>query len=215
MGKNKRYMIYRKYSREERSEEERFVFWGWSSSRDAVLGFLRQRSHKKYKIVEIKMSEMFKIYGEDDLDEDSRLNMVTLLSAKTRKPSVLFTTQIELNETKKKIQRMFRDAASLGDVCGSDTVEVLHLFMRIKPYYASALYFIGFRPPEVDAMYDSADYHDDYSGIESIEEEIDSEHADDTSKPTLDPFRSSIVDDVSKKIIYSLESFIAILKDDM
>lgn len=180
MSKWNKYLVYRKYSQEERYDPaERLVFYGWSDSKDVVMAFLKQRTLSKYKVRKFHPDGDIRDYVGDD----SYIDRVNLKSAKSGESIILFITKRELDESEKKIDRMFRNLSSVQSA-GDRIIEVLTLFVNLTEYYMSALDFLGFNPPELESLFPSA---------------------------TLD----FVTTDVSKKIIYSLESFIRVLRDDM
>lgn len=216
MSKHSVFMVFRVYSSKERADpNERNVYYGWSHAKSVVLAFLKQRSKKKYQVQKMNRGTIERIYGEEP-DDDTAINFVPVKSATTGETVNLFMTKVELLEAEKKIQRLFAQATSL-DSAGEDIMEVLELFVNLDPYYGAALYYLGFRPRELDDLFPSADYHDDYGGSLGIEETIESVYQSPGELcPGITPAgQSSVVDDISKKIIYSLESFVKVLRDDM
>lgn len=213
MSKDHRFIVFRKYKANERPENEREVYYGWTHSKSVVLAFIKQRSEKKYKIQKIPITTIERIYGED-LDDDTMINYVELKSVESGEKVNLFITKVELNEAEKKIQRYFRDLSSLAKY--DDCMKLLELVMNLQPYYGSALFFLGFRPPEIDDLFASADPSDDYSNIDGVEEVIDECYNNPGEiYPNMSPVGPSVVEDICRKVIYSLESFIKVLKDDM
>ena len=183
MADGTKYLLYRKYSGADRYDpREQLVFYGWSNSKAVVTAFLAQRSPKKYKVRKF-CSDTMDI--EDYVGDDTFIDWMPLKSARTREDVKLFITKREKEEAEKNIQAMFRDLSSLG--YGERIVEVLTLFVNLDDYYFSALDFLGFRPPELEAMFP-------------------------TSTSDTEEF---ISDDMTNKIIYSLESFVRVLRDDM
>lgn len=210
--------MFREYTAKERPERsERLIFYGWTRNKDMILAFLRQRSSKKYRIRKVYLEDIKKIYG-DDLSPDTELDFVELLSAKTREKIYLITTKLEMNETEKKVSRLVRELSSLSYVCSDCIMEVLRLFINLDEYYAVALFFLGFRPPELDELFPSADPRDDYSNTEMLEDSIDEEYTTvpwDHGLGNMNPITPWITEDVSKQLIYSFESFIKVLREDM
>lgn len=218
---NGKYLVYRIYHKSERSDDtDRSRFYGWSTNKNIIKAFRKQRNQKKYKIIKMSENEISKTFSEDIDDIDAMIDYIKLRSVKTNEKMTLFLTLNEMRETEKKIQRMFLDQASLSRIQG--TGNYLQMFLHLDNYYADALYFIGFRPREVDDLFPSADYHDDYSSIEKIEEEIDAAYEEMyqfpreiVKKTTESAVGLAVIEDASNKIYYSLESFIKVMKDDM
>lgn len=214
---NKYYLIYRAYTREERPDKsDRYVFYGWTRNKKMILAFLKQRSPKKYKISRIDKMDIEKAYGEMP-SEDLILDFVELTSAKTNEKVYLITTKLEMQEAEKKISRLCREMSSISSFAPDCTMEVLELFLNLKDYYKEALYFIGFRPPEVDSLFDSADSRDNYSSTEALEESIEEEYGMpfDLGISVMTPITPFITEDYSKQVIYSFENFIKVLREDM
>lgn len=218
---NGKYLVYRIYHKSECSDAtDRSRFYGWSTNKNIIKAFRKQRNQKKYKIIKMSENEISKTFSENIDDIDAMIDYIKLRSVKTNEKMTLFLTLNEMRETEKKIQRMFLDQAALSRIPG--TGNYLQMFLHLDNYYADALYFIGFRPREVDDLFPSADYHDDYSSIEKIEEEIDAAYEEMyqfpreiVKKSTESAVGLAVIEDVSNKIYYSLESFIKVMKDDM
>lgn len=217
----KKYLVYRVYTKKERSEfTDRSRFYGWSSAKSVIKAFLEQRDPKKYTVIKIDKHQIAETFSEEIDDVDAMIDMLILKSVSSGEEIPLFMTLNEMRETEKKIQRMFDDMASLERIDG--TGDYLQMFLNFDPYYADALFIIGCRPREIDIMFPSADYHDDYSNIMKVEEEIDNAYDRIYTSPseTYSSHYNKILgltalDDVCNKIYYSIESFIKVLKDDM
>lgn len=215
---NWKYLVYRVYTRDERPNiDERASFYGWSNNKSMIKAFTSQRSKKKYKVLKVDQDEIARRFSEEIDDEEAALDFVKIKSASTHEEIFFITTMNELKETEKRIQRMFIDQASLSGIDGKGNY--LEMFMNLDDYYADALYYIGFRPPEVDILFPSADYHDDYSNITKIEELIDDAYEGKYQSPgeVRDNRIPGLVaiEDVANKIYYSVESFVKVLKDDL
>lgn len=215
---NGKYLIYRIYSRDERpDDDERARFYGWTRSKSMMKGFISQRNKKKYKIIKADEEEIAKVFSEEVDDANVMLDFVKLKSAATHEEIYFISTMNELCEAEKQIQRMFIDQASLSEIDGNG--DYLQMFINLDPYYADALYYIGFRPPEVDIMFPSADYHDNYSDITKIEELIDDAYEGKYESPGVSRNNQVpglvAIEDVANKIYYSIESFVKVLKDDL
>lgn len=216
-----KYLVYRVYTRKERPDyDDRSRFYGWSKSKAVIKAFSEQRNRKKYKIFKMNKEEIVKTLSEDIDDADAMIDILTLKSVKTGEEMYLFTTNNELRECEKKIQRMILDQASLENIEGDGNY--LEMFINLDEYYADALYIIGYRPREVDILFPSADYHDDPSDITKVEEVIDDAYDGVAAFPQevygCQPNRLlglSTLDDPTNKIFYSIESFIKVLRDDL
>lgn len=209
------------YSKEERPDyEDRSRLYGWSRSKSVVKAFMKQRSKDKYRVFKMNENEIARTFSEDIDDPEAMIDLIKLKSVKSGELIGIFMTSNEMLETEKKVQKLFYDQASLSNVEGDGNY--VSMFLHIKDYYADALYIIGCRPGEIDAIYPSSDYHDDYANLMDIEEKIDNAYMgmylcpqevwqrSDTSLRGL-----SMIDDISNKILYSVESFIKVMREDM
>lgn len=217
---NGKYLVYRIYTKEERPDiEERSVLYGWSKSKSIVKAFNKQRNPSKYRIIKMSDNDIIRMYSETLEDQDNMIDFIKVRSAKTHEELYLFMTRNEMRETEKNIQKMFMSQASFDDV--KDLKIYISMLLNFQNYYGDALYFIGYRPAEVDILFESADWHDSYCNIDKVEEEIDNAYDGICEIPQevygkVDGILGlSVIEDVANKIYYSVESFIKVMKDDM
>lgn len=216
-----KYLVYRVYTKEERPDiEDRSILYGWSTNKSIVKAFCKQRSKDKYQVLKMSNDDIIRTFSEEIDDTDAMIDFIKLKSAKTHEVIYLFMTLNEMRETEKKIQKMFLDQASLERIPGNGNY--LELFMNLDDYYADALFFIGYRPREVDILFPSADPRDDYASVDRIEQQIDQAYDGLYGFPQEELRRStdsvvglSIIEDVANKICYSVESFIKVMREDM
>lgn len=216
-----KYLVYRVYTKEERPDrEDRNVLYGWSTNKSIIKAFQKQRSKDKYRVIKMSRDDIVRTFSEEIDDTDAMIDFIKLKSAKTHEVIYLFMTLNEMRETEKKIQKMFLDQASLERIPGNGNY--LELFMNLDDYYADALFFIGYRPREVDILFPSADPRDDYASVDRIEQQIDQAYDGLYGFPQEELRRStdsvvglSIIEDVANKICYSVESFIKVMREDM
>lgn len=222
MNEKKIYVIHRVYSKKEKYINDRKSYlYGWTDNKSILKAFLSQRTKSKYGIDEIYADPEDILDGQyNDLDSNNMLNYIILKSVNNKIDDYyFFMTYNELQETEKRIQKYFRDLCSISNIYYDD--DYLGMLSHINEYYARALDFIGYRPPELSAMYPSADYTDDPGEIIGITELIDSAYCG----AAIHPYEEinvngkipglSMLTDISTKIIYSVESFIKVLKDDL
>lgn len=216
----KKYIVYRIYSKKERPKlDERSSYYGWSESKSVIKAFLQQRSPDKYKVYKINKENIAPSMFDEVNDSYNMIDYIKLKSAATQEEFSLFMTMGEMKECEKSIQKMFIDKCSLSDIKGEGNY--LEMFLNLDEYYADALFYIGFRPEEVDIMFPSSDYHDDYSNYVKIEEAIDDAYDGAYMHPEEVYDKNKFIpglcamDDVSKMLYYSLESFIKVLIDDL
>lgn len=216
-----KYLVYRIYTKEERpNADERSVLYGWSMNKSIIKAFCNQRNKDKYMVIRMSNDDIIRTFSEEIDDTDAMIDFIKLKSAKTHEVIYLFMTLNEMRETEKKIQKMFLDQAALENI--PDDGNYLNLFMNLKDYYADALFFIGFRPREVDVIFPSADPRDDYASIDRISQQIDEAYDGLFGYPQEELRRNpenivgmSKIEDVANKICYSIESFIKVMRDDM
>lgn len=215
----KKFVVYRVFSKKERPEKNRYVYYGWSSSKSVIKAFLKQRNPKKYDILKIDTDEVGSI--TEDIDDDGcMIDYIKIRSAKTDEEICLFLTRNELKECEIFIQQMFIDQASLSNIDGDGNY--VNMFLALDKYYADALFLIGYKPKEVDILFPSADYHDDYSSYLTMEEILDEAYDSLYDNPyeevkhvpmNIPGLGASL--DISNKLYYSFESFIKALKDNL
>lgn len=220
----KTYMIFRTYTAKERPDMrkvDRTRFFGWSKSKDVVMAFLSQRDPKKYKIIKMSDEEIAEYFSEDNMVyNETKLDILVLRSASTNEKVLLITTINETMQAEKDIQRMFYSACKIVDY----SVNAVELFMNLQEKYSEALEIIGFMPPEVEAMLNPVDYESSGSRIDFIEEEIDDAYSgaldypreEDTVQRLEKPLGLMMFNNNTyQKMLYSLESFIKVLKEDL
>lgn len=213
------YCIYRIYTAEERPDpDQRVVFYGWTDSKDVEKAFFLQRSKKKYKSVRLDEEDAIEIYADlPQQFEEMALDYVELRSVQDQNQIVpFFTTMTELQETEIRIQRMVRDVCSFPH----PSREIIQAFIHIDRKYGDALHFIGFRPPQVDELYDSADQEDDITGDTKTLAQIETAYMGGFEYPDIPPTAGKIpgltgIDEPCKRVLYSLEAFIKVLKEDL
>lgn len=231
------YFIFRSYSEKERpNEENRYVYYGWSKHKIVVKAFLTQRNEKKYRVIKLTAKEIEEkedtiltsiIEGFDLYDPNFKLDYCKLKSAANKDIEVsLFSTADEMHNAEILIQRKMNKLGSLESInvpVGREK-EMLEMIMNLDDYYGSALFYIGFRPIEMDILFDSVDERDSYTKLTDIEWQIHEAYdgfnefpveSDDYIPALEGPPGINNLDDVSTKIIYSLESFISVLKEDL
>lgn len=222
MKEKTKFLIYRIYSKKEMSSDNnkyRAVLYGWTENKAVLKGFLEQRNPKKYRSIKITSEDIEEKFSENTLDSENRIDILKLKSVTSKNDISFFTTLKEMREAEIKIQQYFHDLSSLSDIEGN--YNYLDLFCNINDYYKVALEFLGFRPQELDIIFPSASEYDSYSNIFKTEEQIESCYDefvvyDDTDTKVFNKLPGlSAIDDVANKILYSLESFVKILVDDL
>lgn len=221
MAEGKLFLIYRIYTKEERQNTNtESIFYGWSTSKAVIKAFTNQRSKKKYHVIKdhCDLDEILNNYN--DLDENNMINFVKLKSSKTKEEFSLFMTANEMQEAEKRIQRYFRELCTLGNIKGNG--DYLGMFINLDEHYADALEYIGYRPVEVSAMYPAADIMDDPAEITGIIQMIENAY-DGTAMSPYEVYEQcygtvpglTTINDTASKILYSIESFIKVLRKDL
>lgn len=188
------YIVARYYSEYERPNDtaaERTILYGWSYSKAVIKAFLNQRSKEKYRVTKISKCLLENKFTNIDICKDNKIDLIELESVNSKMKYKLFMTQKELDEVKGKIINLLKEYSNLVSLYNGNTM-ILELFLNLKKGYIKALEFIGFDPSPA-YMYDSDDSYDRY-------EEYD-----------MNRYSSSVFNN----IIYSIESFIMAMKDDM
>ena len=214
---SKFYVVIRKYSKKERPDEfdpeGRYSFYGWTSNKNVLNAFFSQRSRRKYKVKEYSQEELEAKFGETDLYPESMIDYIDLPSAANGNKVTLFLTKMELADAQKKILNMLQDEAKLVDKDdGKKTL--LEMYTNLDGYYKSALEYIGFVPPELDAIYDSIEDSDLQKASDLIDYQYDvypyEVYNHITNIPCLNEFPKDW-----QKVVFSLEAFIKVLREDM
>lgn len=214
------YIVYRIYSKDERPNMvDRSVFYGWSPSKDTIKAFFKQRDPKKYVYRKFDEDDdiMNKLFPEIEDGSYSHLiiDYIKLKFASTGEEVCFFTTSFESKEAEIKIQKKFHDLASLEDKMA------LQIFMNLDPYYLDALELLGFKPKEVDYIYDSADAMNNYNTLDLVEQEINLayEGADNVPKNEFNKYMSPpgllTLSNIADKILYSMDNFVSVLIEDL
>ena len=217
----KYYLVYRVFSEEERPcayhDYERFMLYGWTSSKKILKAFLNQRSKKKYKWRRIDDDEEYMIMLGHEPDKEHMIDFVELTSAADGNKYKLFMTEKDLINTKALVRRYFIDLARLIER-DNGKMNLLHMYVNLEDKWLDPLKFIGFNPPELDVLFDDVEYReindDDLINMNGYGDDFPHEiYEHQTSiHENFDPLG---YEDISPKIVFSLESFIKILKDDM
>ena len=219
MSKQDRFLVFRYYSQAEAptlTYQERTVFYGWTDHKSVLKAFLAQRDRSKYVTRKIPIDEAEEIAMHGNLEkideEERRIDFIQLQSSVTKETVTLFMTSYEMQETEKDIQSYFRHLSSIDpdeQLDGSVTIRLMNLFLNIEEKYGAALDYIGFRPSEIDAVFDDAD--DSFTMVD----QIDQSYSDRENRSLHRPKGVRMLLDDYSKVIYSLESFVRAMKRDL
>ena len=212
------YIVYRVFNRKERPWfDNTSRIYGWTNNKNILKAFMQQRDNRKYISYEMDKDELGEMFSSTSLPAETMIDLTTSLkSATSGEPIPFFSTDSEFIEAQKKIIRLFEDLSSLSNIESKkrDTKYFVDMYTNIKDKYTDALHYIGYRPKEIDILYDS------------MIEEADAIYRLDTSHELRGPREFdyqrgdmergySVLSDVSEKIIYSIESFIKVLREDL
>lgn len=213
------YVVIRVYSNDERSPDERYAFYGWTFSKTILKAFMKQRDADKYAYREFQEDDdtLLRAFPEinDGPRSDKMIDYVKLQMSSTKEEMYLFITLSELKEAELRIQKRFHDMASIEDM------DILNLFLHLDRYYLDALEFLGFRPKEVDYIYDTSDPRDNYNTYELAESEIEDAYSGSGMGPEeefthyMNPPGLDSLSQISDKTLYSMENFITALRDEL
>lgn len=198
-----KYMVF-KLSKEEQSLSKinNSMFWGWTKSKAVIQAFKAQRNMKKYVIMKMDPEDMEKYFLEDMTDSETMIDYVELGDVISGKDVTFFTTKTELREAKKRIERLMREASSFETLPGNIT-DYVNILVNLKDRFADALDVIGFDPPELAALDNWSDQYDDAAYISSLDScGVGHRWVKDTPRPI-------------ERVIYSLQSIIKVLRDDL
>lgn len=216
------YLVFRNYSYKERphsTPDNRLEFYGWSQDKKVIKAFMIQRSKDKYKVVK-KYKEMFpEAMLESWVDIETMIDFIMLPSVTTGNEVPLFMTKQEMSEVEIKLRKYFKELPKLVEMANGE-ITLLRMYTNLKDKYHDVLNIIGYQPNELKTLYDDS-MSDEYS--ESYIKDLYSEYVtelgcEDCRKIGHDeiPGRDwAIENDISYKIIYSVESFVKIMKDDL
>lgn len=212
---SKFYLIFRRSDDRHGGIED---FYGWTANKSILNAFLKQRSKNKYVVermelngTEIEYCSNRKMLSTEYLDLRSEL-MIDILELKSCQSGAtvkFFTTEEEKQRIERDIKVMFDELRSFDRIDDENIIKLVNLYNKLDEKYMDALECIGYRPMEISYIYDKVDdiYGDREVGIDDCVG-FDSE---DGCHITTDEYSN----DPSKVIIYSLESVIKVLKDDL
>lgn len=193
-------------------------FYGWTQSKYIVKTFFKQRDKKKFHCKRID-AEYLGRYAPLVKDSMHMIDYIKLKSSKSGEEYSLFMTVFELKEVETNIQILFSEKCSLANYTtdGSKICLYCDAIMNLKDKYSDALDFIGYRPPEIAELIDSVKESSSY-GPDTMEDYLDQayQYREEFPEYQLEKRRtpgSIIYSDIANKVLYSIESFIKVMKD--
>lgn len=209
------FLVYRVYGPDEdrpvHVKDGQYHLYGWTTSKKVLKAFLQQRNKNKYIVKETDLEEIAEAYSSNDLKEEKMIDIAEFTSSQSGERIKFFSTQDELDYASNKIRSMFDDISSVTWILENTSTKrdiefFVHLINSLKPKYADALHYIGYRPKEIEDLFDSADSI--YDG-DSPRDWFEDPKKDDMYSGADGEY------DVSKYIIYSMESVIKVLREDL
>ena len=222
---DKKYVVFRVYSEKERPgirDNDRIVYYGWTSSKIIVKAFMKQRDNDKYVVKKLNDAkiEMMQIYPEID----TVIDFIRLPSKVYNTDVDIFMTKKEMKDAEKKISKFVHTSFSLEHI-GTDKEHwrLLELFCNFEDKYQEALEYFGIWPDELNAVFDNIEYRESDDGIydadymidASYDEEFDVPHETYTHSASIPGYKAMNVWKMTERLFYSAEAFIMVLKDDM
>ena len=213
------YVIFRVY----KDEPKRNHVYGWCEIKEIGKAFMKQRTPGKYKMVKMTSEDLAKYFSESSMELSNQIDRYMIDSVHSSDPITFFSTADEMKEAEANIQRYFRELPQLIERADGRS-EVVELFIHLKEKYAIALDYLGFRPPEVEAIYDRDDWvgDADETSIEGIVDTIDNAY----TEKVIEEYKSGrsvnrypagldYLRDEYAKMILTLESFVIVLKEEL
>lgn len=197
------------------------VPYGWTFSKSILYIFLKQRN-KKYNFIQVSKDELELTFNADGTTSQRMVNFVRLKSVLTGTDFNLYLTSLELKNTEVLIQRLIRDQAALtlNFKDGDKLIKATWMILNLKDRFSSALFLLGYRPKEITGLFPE----NEFGSVDGIEEIIESAYEEVWLPPSMynSIFNNkskipslNILPDLYSKIIYSLESFIKVLRDEL
>lgn len=217
MKDDQRYLVYRVYSKKERpniNSNGRIIFYGWTNNKNVIKAFFQQRDKSKYRVYKTNLEELGEKFSENDLELNNFIDYLPLKFVSSGEKINFFLTMDEMQEVEVKIQRYFREKCELVAI-DEGKMNLLNLFLNLDDYYADALEYIGFIPPEINALFPSADPDDDIEYNISVGYDTYYGAPVERFKHLSAAPGLNMIDKVYMKILYSVESFVKILKEDL
>lgn len=215
MNPSERYMVFRVPTFKERNENKSIPYlWGWTTSKSVIRVFKKQRDQSKYKIIIMDSDDIAREFSENELSDDTRIDYVNLGDNTTGEMVPFFTTKVEMQEAEVRIQRLMDDLCSFEKQIGGDITPYVTIMVNLKEYYQDLLEYIGFCPREMRDLFTMGESYD--SRMNELEDEIfDGYRMDDSEYDPHSPPGAKSLRNLNNKIIYSLQSFVSVLKDDL
>ena len=196
--------------------------FAWTYDKTILKLFLEQRN-ENYKAVRSNRDEIQRIFNRNGNESERMIDFIILKSVSTGIEFKLFTTADELRTTEKLIQRLVNNKATLFNITNSiEKIEkYVKILVNLTDNFYNALYLIGFRPPEVLAL-----FRPDEHQMFEIDDAIDASYEGGWLPPNeynsywngenrKKFYSTNLLSDLYTKVLYSLEAFIKVLIKDL
>ena len=196
--------------------------FAWTYDKTILKLFLEQRN-ENYKAVRSNRDEIQRIFNRNGNESERMIDFIILKSVSTGIEFKLFTTADELRTTEKLIQRLVNNKATLFNITNSiEKIEkYVKILVNLTDNFYNALYLIGFRPPEVLAL-----FRPDEHQMFEIDDAIDASYEGGWLPPNeynsywngenrKKFYSTNVLSDLYTKFLYSLEAFIKVLIKDL
>jgi len=211
---SKIYAVLRYHSEKEwkhSDPKDRYVLYGWTKDKKILDAFFSQRSKNKYVVKKFDQEEIKFEYTDEFYPEDM-IDYIELPLASTGEKYPLFITKHELIQAETMIIRMMTDAARLVERADGKT-NLLELYHNLDNDYKDALEFLGFVPPELEAIFDSVKNQEDE--ISELIETCFETYPQEMYARIDKPYGIDMMPNVWQQVIFSLEAFIKVLREEM
>jgi hypothetical protein len=206
-------LLYRVYQTEEN------ILFAWTLEKSLIKAFFKQRTPNKYYY-----TKSVAVPKVSDRDPEIMLQILKLKSNQTGGMIPIVTTENEKRAFELDVHSYFQDLCSLHTLPGKhkDISKYIMMIINLDERFLDALTMIGYRPPEIESIFDSLESHHGMMDTEAIKAAIDDAHQDwltlswEERPDTNDCITSAyfLTDDPSRMLIYSFEAFVKIMIDN-
>lgn len=209
------YLIFRRYNKEEQKNDHSMQpksphYFGWTPSKILAQAFLEQRDKSKYVLQKTDTDEIAeKMRFTDTLIEETRIDILELRSHKTGEDVMFLTTPEEQTSIETEIRKLFTKLSSFDSLyqeskTQSALSDFVNMMSNLQPKYFEALLYIGYHPDEFNYLYNGP-----------TEDEFDYGYIPSPFNVDLPDIKREILDDPSRVVVFSLESVIKVIKDEL
>lgn len=159
------YIIFRVY----RNDRLKNFEYAWTKNKNMAKAFKAQRTDEKFKVARVTSEDLARIYSDTTMERERELKIKAVFCKSTNDYVRLVTTDMEMNDAKAKLKKLFAELSDPSRNLGVYSLESqMNLYRSIRPEFLRALEYFGFRPPAMDSYFDSVE--DDYSSFPSEED---------------------------------------------